>query len=290
MSPTNVFSVVKEAGGNFLKDQALVFAASLAFYTALSLAPLLVVLIGIMGLLGPDAQQNLVEQIRSTVGPQAAEGINMILANMERNPGAGRLSTIFGSAMLLIAATGLFIQLQTALNRIWDVKVKPGQAIWGWFRKRLMSLGMVLGIVLIAFVSLFISAGIEIAFGGTIGGRLWQGLNLTISLLIFILLFAMIYRYLPDVNITWHDVLVGAVLTSILFVAGKWAISLYLGYSSVGSAYGAAGSLVVLLLWVYYAALILFFGAELTQVYARRYGTQIMPDRHAQRTQQAIGG
>ena len=188
--------------------------------------------------------------------------------------------------MPALAATGIFVQLQSALNKIWDVKVKPGGAAFGWIRKRSVSLTMVIGIVLIAFASLFVSAALEMISSGT-DNQIWQIVNIGVSLLLFILLFAMIYKYLPDVRISWRDVMAGSVITAILFVVGKWAIGLYLGYSSVGSAYGAAGSVIILLLWVYYASLILFFGAELTQVYARKYGSRILPDKHAIREQQS---
>lgn len=279
MTPKGGFSVLKEAVKEFGRDQAMIFAASLAFYTALSLAPLLLVLLAVVGLMGPEAQEYLVNQIRNVVGPQAAGAINTVIGNLSSDRGAGRLSVIIGGVTATLAATGLFIQLQTALNHIWDVKVKPGQAFIGWLRKRFVSLLMVAGIILIAFAALFVSAAIEMVFGED--NMLWQWVNIGVSLLVFILLFAMIFKYLPDVKISWHDVLIGAFCTAILFVIGKWGIGHYLGRSSVGSAYGAAGSVVVLLVWVYYAAVIIFFGAELTQVYARRFGKKIQPDKHA---------
>ncbi len=284
MAKKQRFGLLKETFSEFSKDNALVFASSLAFYTALSLAPLLVILISLTGFMGDGARQNLIQQIQSTVGPQAGEAIKTIITNTAKNPAAGKLSLSLGSVMLVLGALGFFIQLQTALNQMWDIKVKPGRAIWLWFRKRLVSLAMVLGIVLIAFASLFVSAAIEIILGHN--SALWQWVNIGVSFLVFVLLFAMVFKFLPDVSIRWKDVFIGALITSVLFVLGKFGIGLYLGHSSVGSAYGAAGSVVMLLIWVYYAALILFFGAELTQVYARRHGRRIQPDKYAERAQQ----
>ena len=189
--------------------------------------------------------------------------------------------------MLFIGASGVFAQLQSALNTVWNVRVKPGAGIWEFVRKRLLSFGMVLSIGFLLLVSLIIStvvsaiSKLDVQFISNFTPA-WQIINLLVSFSLITLLFAFIYKYLPDVKIGWKDVWVGAIITALLFILGKYLIGLYLGRSSLGSAYGAAGSLIVFLAWVFYSAQILLFGAELTQVYTRRYGSKIRPVRHAE--------
>lgn len=278
MAVKTTFSMLKEAGSDFVEDDAMTLAAALAFYTALSFAPMLMLLIWISGMLGDDAQQKVVSQFTSMIGEQAGQAVDMVIQNAKSKPDAGNLAGIFGIATLIFSATGVFAQLQAAMNRVWDVTAKPGGGIWNFFRKRLLSLGTILAIGFILVVSLVVSAGISLVVAGA-GG--WQVVNIVVTLGIYVLLFAFIYKILPDVKMHWKDVWIGATFTAVLFQVGKTLISLYLGHSSVGSSYGAAGSLVVLLVWVYYSSIILFFGAEMTQVWARRYGAQIIPDKHA---------
>ena len=189
--------------------------------------------------------------------------------------------------ILLIGASGVFAQLQSALNTVWNVKAKPNGGIWQFIRKRLLSFGMVLAIGFLLLVSLLVSAflsGISKLEINLLPGLtpLWQLVNFAISFGFISLLFALIYKYLPDVKIRWKDVWVGAIITALLFTLGKFAIGFYLGRGSLGSSYGAAGSLIVFLAWVFYSAQILLFGAEFTQVYARKYGRKICPNRHAE--------
>lgn len=258
----------------------MTLGAAVAFYTALSLAPLLMILIALAGLIGVTAQHELVHRMELLVGPKARDAIEMIIANAGRHQKAGKISVLVGGLTLFFSASGVFAQLQFAMNRIWDVRAKPGLGVWGWLRKRLLSLGMVIAIGLLIFVSLILNVAIDTALAPT--GQIWKIINIIGSWVIFTLVFAVIFKLLPDVKIIWKDVWVGAAITTVLFVLGKFGISKYLGYSTVGSAYGAAGSLVVFLVWVYYCSLIVFFGAELTQVYARRHGSPIVPDRHAE--------
>jgi membrane protein len=178
--------------------------------------------------------------------------------------------------MLLFSASGVFAQLQSTMNKVWNVTPKPQNAIWDWLRKRLLSMGMVLSVAFILLASLVISAVIGMVLPGT--GTLWNLVTAGVSMLVFIVLFAMIFKFLPDVQIAWRDVWVGAVLTAVLFTVGKYAIGVYIGNSAVASSYGTAGSLIALLVWVYYSAVIVLFGAELTQVYATRYGSGIQPE------------
>jgi membrane protein len=276
-------NILRRAVSEFFDDDAMNLAAGLAFYTALSLAPLLLLVIRVTSLLDPNAQEHLIAQINGLVGEEAGAAVAAILAAAEQSPQTGRLAALLGLATLVFSATGVFAQLQAALNRIWDVEPKPGGALWVWLRKRVLSLGMVLSIAFLLLVSLVISALISALV--TQDTLLWNAVNFLVSLVLFSALFALMYRYLPDVRIEWRDVAFGALLTALLFAVGKHAIGLYLGRSAVGSAYGAAGSLVVLLLWVYYSALVFFFGAEVTEAYAHATKRPIAPDETAQRVE-----
>jgi membrane protein len=281
------FDVVKESFKEWSKDDALQLGAALAYYTIFSLAPLLLVAISVAGLFfGREAAQGqIVSQIDQLVGRQGAEAIQTMVANAGKY-GSGVLGTVVGVATILFGATGAFVQLQSSLNQIWEVEARPGLGIWSFVRTRILSFGMVLGIGFLLLVSLVISAAIAALDAWARG--IFPGAEVAIGIVSFLigfalitLLFAMIFKFLPDVEIAWRDVWVGAVVTTTLFMIGKVLIGLYLGNSGVASTYGAAGSLVVLLLWIYYSTQILFFGAELTQVYAARYGSRIEPSEHA---------
>ncbi len=286
-----IFRLLKEAFSEWQQDKASLLAAALAYYTVFSITPLLVIAIAIAGaVFGQDAAKGeIVEQINGLVGQQGAQAIETALANANQ-PQLGSIASIISIVVLLIGASGVFAQLQEALNTVWNVKAKPDGGIWQFIRKRLLSFGMVLAIGFLLLVSLILSAilsGISKLEINLIPGLspLWQLLNVAISFGLISLLFALIYKYLPDVKIRWKDVWVGAIITALLFTLGKFLIGIYLGRGSLGSAYGAAGSLIVFLAWVFYSAQILLFGAELTQVYARKYGRKIRPDSHAQFTQ-----
>jgi membrane protein len=277
-----------EAGKSFTRDDAFTLAGSLAFYAALSLAPLVVLLIWVASFLGPDTQQRLIQQMVSTVGQQGGEAINMVVQNAQQQPGLGSIAGLVSLALLIVAATGAFAPLQHTMNLVWDVRAKPGQGIRGVLRRRLMALLLVvaLGILLLAsiiFSAVFSAVVVQMADTLPGGTALWSGLNFLIPLAIFIPMFAIIFKYLPDVEISWRDVWAGAVVTAIMFEVGNQLIGLYLAYGGAGSAYGAAGSLMAMLLWVYYSSLILFFGAELTQVWARMSGRRIEPAENAER-------
>ena len=286
----STFRLLKEAFQEWQQDKAPLLAAALAYYTVFSITPLLVIAIAIAGaIFGQDAARGeILEQINGLVGEQGAQAIETALANANQ-PQLGNTASIISIAVLLVGASGVFAQLQEALNTVWNVKAKPNGGIWQFIRKRLLSFGMVLAIGFLLLVSLIVSAmlsgigklEINLLPGFT---PLWQLLNLAISFGFISLLFALIYKYLPDVKIRWQDVLVGAIITALLFTLGKFLIGLYLGRGSLGSAYGAAGSLIVFLAWVFYSAQILLFGAEFTQVYARKYGRRIRPDSHAELT------
>ncbi|HKI02367.1 MAG TPA: YihY/virulence factor BrkB family protein [Thermoanaerobaculia bacterium] len=281
------FSLVKESFKEWQEDGALDLGAALAYYTIFSIAPMLLIVIAVAGLVwGREAVQGqLVGQLQGLVGPQGGEAIQTMIANAGKH-GSGAVATVIGLATVLFGATGVFVQLQNALNRIWDVEPKPGGGIWGFVKNRLISFGMILGIGFLLLVSLVLSAAMGSigrwadGLGGA-GQVLARILSFAVSFAVVTLLFAMIYKYLPDVKIGWRDVWIGAVMTALLFTAGKFLIGLYLAKSSVASSYGAAGSLIILLLWTYYSAQIVFLGAEFTQVYASRYGSKIEPAENA---------
>lgn len=287
MRVKSIFSLLKEAFKEWQEDEALQLGAALSYYTIFSIAPMLLVVIAVAGLVfGREAVQGQLDnQIQGLVGAQGADAIQTMVANASRRDG-GLWATIIAVATILFGATGVFTQLQSTLNHIFDVKAKPGQGIKGILRARAAAFGMLLGIGFLLLVSLVISAGLAAAgnyllsvFPGA--EFLLQALNFVVSLAVITVLFAMIFRFLPDVKIAWRDVWFGASVTALLFTIGKTLIGLYLGNSSVASVYGAAGSLVVVLLWAYYSSQILFFGAELTEVWARRRGSHIVPDKHA---------
>ncbi|HJQ83928.1 MAG TPA: YihY/virulence factor BrkB family protein [Candidatus Binatia bacterium] len=283
------WGLVREAFGDWSEDKAPRLGAALAYYTVFSIAPLLLIVIAIAGMVfGPEAARGqIVAQLETLIGPDAARAVQEMLANAQR-PSAGIVATVVGVVTLLLGASGVFGQLQDALNTVWEVEPKPGRGIMGIVRDRFLSLTMVLGTGFLLLVSLVLSA--VVASAGEVLRGLGPGLEavghvveLVISFGVVTLLFAGIFKYLPDVQIAWRDVWIGAVVTAFLFVVGKVAIGLYLGHASIASAYGAAGSLVVLLVWVYYSAQILLFGAELTQVYANRSGKRVRPAENAVR-------
>lgn len=283
-----VVELFKAAFADWNEDKASRLAAALSYYAAISLAPLLIVVLGIAGLaFGREAATGQVAaQITGLLGNQAAQVIQDILANSSK-PSTGIISTIVGTVVLLLGASGVFGALQDGLDTIWEVQPKPGRGIAGLIKSRFLSLTMVFGVCFLLLISLAISAALS-ALGKYAGEALpmpvfvLELLNFIVSLVIITLLFALMYKFIPDVEIRWNDVWIGAAITALLFTIGKFLIGLYLGRSTIGTAYGAAGSLVVILVWIYYSAQILFFGAELTQVYTNKYGSRIRPAKDAE--------
>lgn len=270
-------------------DEPFALAAALSYYTLFSLAPLLTIAIAIAGFFfGTEAAQHqVVQTLQGLLGQESAEAIQEVIRNAHQKPAAGMLSAVIGVIALLFGAGGVVGQLQTSLNRVWGVAPKPGQGVGGFIRQRFISFAMVLSIGFLLLVSLAVSAllsGLTTLMSGALGDRaaLSHALDILVSFSFITLLFALIYKYLPDAEIQWRDVWIGAALTSILFTVGKTLIGLYLGSSGVTSAYGAAGSLITVLLWVYYSSLIFFLGAEFTQVYATQYGSGLRPAKNAE--------
>jgi len=259
-------------------------ASSLAYYTIFSLAPLLIIVIAIAGFAFGEqaAEQQIVGKIQGTIGQQGAEAVQGMIQNASSQPKTGIISAVLGFVALVFGAGGVVGQLQASLDTIWGVAPNPGQGAWGFVRRRFISFAMILGIGFLLLVSLVVSAAVT-GLAQLIGNYLMlaYALDLLISFVFITALFAMIYKFLPDVQIQWRDVWIGAALTSILFTIGEFLIGLYLGHSSVTSTYGAAGSLITILLWVYYSSLIFFLGAEFTQVYATQYGSGAAPAEHA---------
>lgn len=286
-------TVLQQTFKEFSDDNCSRMAAALAYYTIFSLPPLLVLIISVVGIFvdPADVQGEIEAQIQRLIGTEGATQVqDMIVAANEKTQG-NVWGWLLGTAALIFGATGAFMQLQGALNTAWQVQPKPDNAgLLRMIMKRLLSFGMVLGIAFLLLVSLVLSAALA-AFGGFLAnllpGGVSQGilvaLNVGITLVIIAFLFAAIFKILPDARITWRDVGVGATVTALLFVLGKFAIGFYLGTSDVGSTYGAAGSLALILTWIYYSAMILLLGAEFTQVWTCRYGTRIQPAEDAVR-------
>lgn len=283
MRASAFFPLLKATVAEWQEDKVPRLAAALAYFTVFSLAPLLVIAISIAALFfGEEAARGQIfAQLQGLIGRQGAEAIEATITNADRVEGGG-IATIVGIITLLLGASGVFGQLQDALNTIWEVAPKPGRGIVSFLRTRFLSFGMVLVIGFLLLVSLVLSAilaGVSTYMEGFVPALapLWAIVNFLVSFGVITCLFALIYRVLPDVHIAWGDVWVGAAFTALLFTIGRTLIGIYLGSAAVGSAYGAAGSLVIILVWVFYSAQILLFGAEFTQVYARRYGSRIRP-------------
>jgi len=289
----NVFSLLKQTFQEWLQDKAPQLGAALAYYTVFSLAPLILVLLAIVGVIFRDnpagAWNKITQQMSYFLDPSALQVVQSI-AQKASQPGKSTIATIIGIALALFGASGVFGQLQDALNTIWGVKAKPGTGVWGFLRARFLSFAMVGGICFLLLVSLAVEALLK-GFSHYVQSVLPGGIVIALSVyLIFdfavvVLLFAMIFKFLPDVQIQWRDVWIGAIITAILFGIGKWLLGFYLGSGAAGSAYGAASSLITLLLWVYYSSQILLFGAEFTQVYAARSGRAFKPSEYAVRVE-----
>ena len=287
LQPAQLWKLLKDTFTAWSNDEVPRHGAALAYYTVLSLVPLLVVIIAMIGFIfGREVGQSyLLEQIGSLVGRQSADAIKDMIQRASE-PSTGIVGTVLATVTLLFGASGVFAQLQDSLNSIWGVKPKEGRGLWGLIRDRFMSVAALLGTGFLLLVSLVLSAALS-AVGKWFGGMLpapelvLQSMDFLMSHMVIMGLFAMIFKVLPDAQVAWSHVWIGAALTALLFTIGKFAIGFYLGKSDVGSAYGAAGSLVIVLVWVYYTAQILLFGAEFTQVYADRVGVGIMPSEHA---------
>ena len=290
MQLKDLFPLLKDTFTAFGETKCARLAAALSYYTIFSIAPILIVVISIAAIFfnASDARTEIVNQISQVVGSTGAEAIGEILTNANKGGKGGNIiATVIGFATILVGATGLFAALQDSLNTIWGVEPKPDAGILVMIKARLLSFVMVLGIGFLLIVSLVASVAVKAAsdwLGAMLGGAEWiaPALNLVLFFVLITAFFAMMFKILPDAEIQWRDVWVGAALTSVLFSVGKSVLSWYLARPGTASAYGSAGALVVLLLWINYASQILFFGAEFTKVFANRFGSHIEPEAHAQ--------
>jgi membrane protein len=277
--------MLKQTAADWAEDKAMKLSAALALYAILSLAPLLVVSIKILSMIfGQKAAAGQVQrQMNMLVGHAGSQAVQEMIANAAK-PGAGVVATLISLAIVLFSASGVFGELQDSLNIIWEVKPKPHQGVWATVKSRLLSIGMVFTIAFLLLISLFISTLLTTLTGSLLpsaSAAIAIAIDILVSIVVVSALMAMIFRILPDVKVAWRDVLVGALLTGILFKLGQYGLGLYFKFGSSTSAYGAAGSFVAVLLWVYYSAWILFFGAEFTQVWSKSHGRWPEPSDNA---------
>jgi membrane protein len=285
------WQLIKETGQAFSNDNIGTHASALSYSTLFSLAPILVIVISAAGLVfGRDAVQGRIfDQVKSFLGAEGAAQLQKLLQTAYQ-PGKNEIATIIAAVLLIFGATAVFNQLQFSLDTIWEVKPKPKRGYLKYIKDRVLSFGLIIAIGFILMVSFVLSAGLQ-GLSQTLAHYfskdsviILKGLDLLLSLIVITLLFAIIYKFLPDANVSWRDVWIGAVFTAALYIISKYLIGFYLSKSNIGSTYGAAGFIVLILLWVNYIAQILFLGAEFTKVYAKDYGKQIRPSEFAVRT------
>ncbi len=283
----SIITMIKETFEDWTEDKASRLGAALAYYTIFSIGPILVVVMAIAGLAfgGQAAQGKITDTLQGVLGKDSAALIQGMIQSANK-PAAGIIATIIGLATLLLGAIGLFNQLKDALNTIWEVEKKSGGGIGAAIKNNVLSFGMLLVVGFLLLVSLVVNAALS-ALGPFLsnnlpgGALLWNIVNYVITLAVVSLMFAAIFKFLPDVEFAWKDALIGGVVTAVLFILGQIALGIYLSLGTVGSAFGAAASLVIILVWIYYSAQILFLGAEFTQVYANKYGSGVEPKPNA---------
>ena len=286
----NIWLLLKTSGSEFIENNSFRLAGALAYVTIFSLPPLLIVVITTAGtLLSEEAVTGqLSEQISSVIGEDAAKQVELMINNFNQYD-SGTMSAIIGIGTLIFASTTFFVTLQDSLNAIWNIRVKPESSVMYMIKTRALSFGLILSLGLLMLMSFMISAALLILTNylqsilpGVAVFFIFL-LNLAVNLFVISMLFALVFKFLPDAHIRWRDTLIGAVVTALLFLLGKYGIGLYIGSSDINSSYGAAGSFIVILVWIYWSSLILFFGAEFTQEYAAMYGEKIKPKDHAVR-------
>ena len=283
MAIKRFYTLLKQTVMNWLDDYAPSMGAAIAFYTVFSLAPLVIIVIGVAGFFwGREAVQGqLFDQVSAMVGTEGGKAVESVVLGAQE-PAQGIAATVISVVMLVIGSTTVFSELQSALDRIWKVSPKKQSGIWALIRARLLSFGLILTLAFLLIVSLVVSTALA-ALGSWLGGgvpgwaMLLQAANAAVTLGILTLLFGMIYRFMPQVSVAWRDVWAGAFVTAVMFEIGKFLIGLYMAKASIASSYAAAGSLVVVLIWVYYAAQVFLLGAEFTRVYAQAHGSRKEP-------------
>jgi len=280
--------IVRQAFTEFIADHGLKFSASLSYYTIFSLGPVLLIIISLAGIFfGKDAVEGKIYwQLQGLVGNSAALQIQDIIGNIEQSQ-MSRGGAIFGLIILFVGATGVFTEMQDSINYIWSIKTKPKKSVIKFLFDRLISFSLIISFGFILMVSLAVHALVDLLheklrnFFDEATVFIFQGMNYFILFLVITSLFAIIFKILPDAKIRWKDAFVGATFTAVLFIAGKFLIGLYLGNSNIGVTYGAAASVVIILLWVYYTSIILYFGAEFTKIYTMNFGGGLVPEKTA---------
>lgn len=280
--------ILRQTFTEFFNDHALKFSASLSYYTIFSLGPVLIIIISLAGIFfGKDAVEGkMYGQIQGLVGSAAALQIQDIISNIEESQ-MSRSGAILGLVILFVGATGVFTEMQDSINYIWSIKTKPKKSIVKFLLDRLLSFSLIVSFGFILMVSLGVHALVDLLYDklkiyfNEVTVILFQGMNYVILFAVITTLFAIIFKILPDAKIRWKDSFVGASFTAVLFLIGKSFISLYLGNSNIGVTYGAAASVVIILLWVYYTSIILYFGAEFTKIYTMNFGGGIVPEKTA---------
>lgn len=283
-----VFHFLKQVFSEYIADNVLKYSASLAYYTTLSIAPMIIIMISVVGFFfGKEAMEGKVyNEINGLVGNGAAMQIEQMIQNIHINSNTP-VATVFGITVLIIGATGIFGEMQDSLNKIWGLKVKSTRAWWMIIIDRLVSFSLIISLGFVLLVSLILSAivaaitgKIRLLLGGT-GENLIMISDYTLSLILTTATFAVIFKILPDAKIKWKDVFIGALITSVLFLVGKIIIGKYLGASNFSTVFGAAGSVIIIMIWVYYSSAILYLGAVFTKVYATNFGGKIFPNEYS---------
>ncbi|MEQ8790331.1 MAG: YihY/virulence factor BrkB family protein [Pirellulaceae bacterium] len=276
-----MLGIFTTAARQLFADDALTQAAALAFCVTLGLAPMVLMLLSIAAIVGQHSQDLLYGELTEILGVDAAEAVRVVIENADKNKQAGWTAVVVSGATFLVFTSGIFAQVQTALNTVWNVPAPSAAGKWIWLRKRLLTIAMAPVVLLLLYASVAASASVSLLVPNQSG--LLRLMTLGISFLLYTAVFSLSFKMLPDVKVAWRDVLVGAVVTAVLFELGKFAIGMYLAYFAVGSAYGAAGSLVVLLVWLYYSSIIFLYGAEITEAWTQEFGAGFGPRRDASR-------
>lgn len=287
MKTSKLSATIKRTFKLFSKENTMRLSAALAYYAIFSLGPMLFIIVLLAGLIfGEQTVRHFLQtEVTQLVGQRAGGTIDSMIA--ARHIGGSLVTTIIGIASLVFGALGVFTELQNSLNEIWDVKMKPNAGIAAMIRTRLFSLGMVLALFFLLLVSMILTTGVEAAANSGMGGLfpipnfLVGAIGVATSFVVVVLFFALTFKFLPDIKVDWRPIWIGALVTGVLFTGGKYVLSLYLAKQATSSSYGAAGSVVAILLWVYYASLIMFIGAEFTRAYAENTGAEIHPDEYA---------
>ncbi len=281
------FQLLRQSAIEFSNDNALKFSASLSYYTLFSLAPMLIIVLAVSSVwLGQEAAQGyLYKQFEGLLGTAGALQLQEMIKNAHVS-GSTPLATGIGVATLIFGATGVFLEIQDSINSIWSLKAKPKRGWLKFIKNRLLSFSLIVGIGFLLLVSLALSAMLSVIYeyiNRHFGETAWISWTITniINVATVVLLFAVVFKVLPDATLKWRDVIMGSLFTAFLFLGGKWAINYYLSHSASISVYGAAGAVVLIILWIYYSSAILYFGAEFTKVYANKYGDKIRPNNFA---------